>query len=73
METAAEQIPTHNDDMNDHMNVMIQVDWHDGENTWRANFTHVSQYLDFKRNLDARRNLNIMAVPFIQNIETVYY
>ncbi len=73
MEIAAEPIPTHNDDMNDHMNVMIQVDWNDGVKSWRANFTHVSQYLTFKNKLKETRMRNLTGFPFIQKIEKVYY
>lgn len=73
MERADEPTPKPNDNMNNHMDVLIQVDWNDGETTWRANFTHASQFLQFKRNLAATRSRNITGIPFIQNIETVYY
>ncbi len=73
MEIAAEPIPTHNDDMNNHMNVMIQVDWNDGVKDWRANFTHYSQYKMFKRNLKESRMRNLTGFPYIKNIQSVYY
>lgn len=73
MERAAEPKPTHNDDMNDHMNVMIQVDWNDGVKSWRANFTHITQYMTFKRNLEERRRRTLLGYPFIEKIESVYY
>ena len=65
--------PMHNDDMNDHMNVMIQVDWFDGIKEWRENFTCQKSYLGFKKNLDLKRNRSINGLPFIVRHEVVYY
>ncbi len=73
MEIAAEPKPMHNDDINNHMNVMIQVDWNDGIKTWRANFTHYTQYKRFKKNLEETRMKNVTGFPYIKNIQSVYY